>query len=653
MHERSDRLGSILQGWKDEIERAPTDILRRENLAFLYLRALGVSDGELPIRTVFDAIQHLSVAKGKIVAFARSQLERVIAEEGFVEAAGDRTGVRTWLALKANLIRRLEDFQTLVDWLRETASHELRLAFEEVVGWPLVQAAGAFVHGAWAKEDTDKPRWTAWIEALDRAREYAKEFRSPNFGAEIAKAKSIIMVEYLNDPDGGLRAIDDAERDFGSRPILQEQRANVYFQRSDDKAVLEIFAGLERSSSGVLPLSDPFAYRRVAISAARLGRWKESADFYIRGIETVSRDEFSLTRIGLLGDAAFALSKAGEEQEALTVLSDAIEKFIHHCPVDIEPQWAALRAALAAVAMGILRGGSPTIMPGMVSSPNKPQLPENPDHALATQLVATMCAEADARIGRKIAAHVEAKIEGATDGLIRSEYAKVKALRAASHGDPLSLFLARANEWADEFLAFVQREKPTQRLGEESRWGFVVAAAILADEKAESQLGNWISEAQKERRADQLAALEQFRAGIALPQEKVRPVAYDSQAHLLLRAGACFRLLRSDQKTVVDTAGTQALLLSTMANGLTLSLFPGIRRQVVAWLAKSWQPLLESAFMFNQPRLTLPPLRDAVELALQGRCTLSRLTSAITNATGLRFGPSPAYLEGHRPPEPS
>ena len=576
LHERSDKLGAILQGWRDEVERAPNEVLRRENLAFLYLRTLGVFDGEVPIRTVFEAVQYLSIAEGEIVAFARRQLEKVTAETGFVEAAGDKTGVRTWLALKAHVIRRLEDFRTLVDWLRENASDELRAAFDEVVGWPTVQAAGAFVHGAWAKEDTDSPRWAAWIETLDLAREYAREFRSPKFGAQIAKAKSIIMGEYLNDPEGALRAIDDAERDFGSSPILQEQRANVFFQRSDDKAVLEIFAGFERSETGAPSLSDPFAYRRVAISAARLGRWMESASFYFRGVETVRRDEFSLTRIGLLGDAAFALSKAGEEHEALAVLSEAIGQFIRRCPADIDPQWTALRAALAAVAMGILKGGPTKVTPGLVSSPNKPKLPENADHVLATQLIATMCAEADARSGRKTAAHVEAVINGATHRIVRSEYAKAKVFRAASQIESSNLFLARANEWGDEFLAFVAEQKPSQRLGEEGRAGFLVAAVILADGNAESLLEGWISEAQEKQRADQVAALEHLRTGMTLPQDEVRPTAYNSQAHLVLRAGACFRLLRSDQRTAIDTAGAQALLLSIMANGLALSLFPGI-----------------------------------------------------------------------------
>ena len=55
--------------------------------------------------------------------------------------------------------------------------------------------------------------------------------------------------------------------------------------------------------------------------------------------------------------------------------------------------------------------------------------------------------------------------------------------------------------------------------------------------------------------------------------------------------------------------------------------------------------------MFSQPRVTLPLLRDAVELALRGRSTLSKLTSAITEATEFKFGPSPSYLDGHRPPE--
>ncbi|MGB5079625.1 MAG: hypothetical protein WBO23_02650, partial [Burkholderiales bacterium] len=599
LQEHSDKLGSILQGWKDEVERTTDEALRRENLAFLYLRALGVLDGQLSIHMVFDAVQYLSTANGEIVAVAKSQLKKATLDAELEEAAGDATGVRTWLALKANVIRSLDDFRNLVGWLRDKANDELRMVFDEVIGWPIVQATGAFVHGAWAKEEADSS-WIAWVEALDNAREYARDFRSPKFAAEIAKAKSIILVEYLNDPDGGLRAIEDAEKDFGPSSILQEQRANVFFHRNDDKAVLEIFARLDPSESAASLLSDPFAYRRVAISAARLGRWKESADFYFRGVETVRRNEFSLTRIGLLGDAAFALSKAGNEIEALKVLGDAVEQLVRLCPEKIDRQWVALRAALAAVAMAILNGGPNKVTPGLVSSPNKPSLPENADHLLATQLIATMCAEADARAGRETAAHVEAVINSSTHPLIRSLYAKANVFRAISRTESSDLFLSLANKWADAFFALAAAQAPMQRLTEEGRWGFLVAAVILAGENAGSQLEKWISDAGTEQRADQVAALEKLREGLTLPQGDVRATAYDSSAHVLRRAGACFRLLQADQRTEVDTAGAQALLLSVMGNGLAVSLYPGIARRIIEWLARSWQPLIEHGFLFNR-----------------------------------------------------
>lgn len=647
--ERSDKLGSILQGWKEEVERTPDEALRRENLAFLYLRVLGVFDGSLPIDVVFDAVQYLSTATGEIVAVAQRQLKKITADAELEEAARDATGVRTWLALKAYVIRTLDDFRNLVCWLRDKANDEFRMAFDDVVGWPIVQAVGAFVHGAWAKEDVDPPRWMEWLEVLDNAREYAQHSWSPRFGAEIAKAKSIILVEYLNDPHGGLKVIEDAEKDYGASPILQEQRANVFFQRNDDKAVLEIFAQLDSDESAASSLSDPFAYRRVAISAARLGRWKESAECYFRGVETARRDEFSLTRIGLLGDAAFALGRAGNETEALKVLGDAIEQFIRFCPQKIDRQWVALRAALAAVAMAILNGGPTKVTPGLVSSPNKPSLPENADHALATQVVATMCAEADARSGRETAAHVETLINSSTHPLVRSQYAKANVFRAISRTESSDLFLSLANKWADTFLAFAAANAPTQRFAEEGRWGFLVAAVILAGENAGSQLEKWMSDARTEQRVDQVAALEKLREGLTLPQEEVRATACDSSAHVLRRAGACFRLLQH-QRTVVDTAGAQALLLSVMGNGLAVSLYPGIARKIIEWLARGWQPLIEHGFLFSYPRITLPGLREAVALTLEGGSSLSKLTSAITLATQVKFGPWPAYLEGRNWP---
>ncbi len=651
LEEKSDQLGEIASGWKAEIEQMSNQDLRRENRSFFSLRLLSTFDAVLPLRMTLDAVKALSTASGVIAEQGLAGLRAAIAGSPLPELAGDAPVAQTWFALKATAVRSRDDFVELVRWLKDEAGPELRAAFEAVVGWPLVQNVGAFIHGAWAKEDPDRQRWPQWIEALDEAYNYALSSGSRRFGAEIAKAKSIILVEYLSDEERGLQVVADAERDFGQSAILQEQRANVFFQRSDDESVLATFAKLEQTHSTASTISDPFAYRRVAISAARLKRWKEAAGFFIRGTEVIPSAEFQLTRIGMLGDAAFAWSKADEAAEALKLFGSTTEKYLAAVARPPAREWAALRAALAAIGMEVLGRARNKVIPGFASSPNWPAMPDSMDHDLANQLLAAMGAEADARSGRVTVPQVEALVSGSSHSLIKMEHAKIQLLREVQHQPASAAFLSLANKWADAFTAHAAGHTSTTNLSAEMRWGLLIAAIMLGGKDHQARIELLQVEVAAKQDTAGLAVLAQLREGHEMTSVDGRAAIFDSNKATLVRAGACFRLLATDGRTALDTAFAQAFLLFVMGNGFMLSLFPGIARDVIGWIAKGWLPLLERGFQFSSPRTTLPALREAVNLALEGRGTLSELTTAITEATLVKFGPWPGYLEQQNWPQ--
>ena len=160
---------------------------------------------------------------------------------------------------------------------------------------------GAFVHGAWSAEHANVTDWGPWLELFDFIEDYAKRRASPTLGREAAKAKAIILTEYLSRPDDALLVISSAEASFGESAVLAEQRANVLFHAEDDEQALEIWDELVENPSKIDVL-DPFAYRRAAMSAARLARWDKAADIFKDAISSIEPETFAWTRFGLTID---------------------------------------------------------------------------------------------------------------------------------------------------------------------------------------------------------------------------------------------------------------------------------------------------------------------------------------------------------------
>ena len=134
----------------------------------------------------------------------------------------------------------------------------------------------------------------------------------------------------MNDPDTAHKVLQDIVTKVGTSPVIEEERATVYFHHKNYKEALNIYERILpewNPSAEKLDLGPAFGCRRAAICAARLGDWEKAATFFEDGskrAQGIGRDE---VYIGLRADAGFAHFKAGNMLDSMKFWILALQEF--------------------------------------------------------------------------------------------------------------------------------------------------------------------------------------------------------------------------------------------------------------------------------------------------------------------------------------
>ena len=187
------------------------------------------------------------------------------------------------------------------------------------------------IDGVWlAEANREEPDWISCLQVFDKVIEKAIAWNYPHFAAAAARGKAIIHDEKLDDPDTAHKILEDISSKVGQLPIIEEERALVYFRQEHYKDALSIY---ERILRGWNPPSEQLSigpleeYRRAAICAAQLGDWEKAAAFFEEGAKRTQKIENSERYIGLYADAGFARFKAGNPLDSIKLLNLALQKF--------------------------------------------------------------------------------------------------------------------------------------------------------------------------------------------------------------------------------------------------------------------------------------------------------------------------------------
>ncbi|WP_147405982.1 hypothetical protein [Ralstonia solanacearum] len=652
-------LPSICARWVEETALVPHVQMQLGMQVVMWSSIAIANSAKVPLENRLGAILGLASLKldGEIGSAVAERLASFLSTtkstgDGIPESA---TQPQILLALCTRWMRSASVLADLLNWLDSSATDEIRSDFDLVLGWPLVQTSGAFVHSAWSAEHEEVSDWTPWLGLLDRITEYAIRRVSPNMGREAAKAKATLLTEYLSRPDEALQALDRAEQDFGVSPVLSEQRINVLFQTNDDAKVLERWHLLVSENQPVL---DPFAYRRVAISAARLEKWGQSEELF--------RDAATLTKtwadgwmqFGFTVDCALVTSLGGNQIRAADTLAQAINSLPATASDEGDGRGEAVQRAASEVcrfidsALWTPLEAKPKIKPGYASSPDLRVPDSAPGQDQRTALVRGMVAKLSACLGVGSVLTGDPEVESlATSAYPYARYlvAEAQVANTLSNG--------AGAEFVHCFARFTSATATIQSLGvrakEKHTWpvadvsgnvegwtGFLIAGACCAGTALCGHLEQW-QEVVKSLPVPPVGLeklITQLQMGAeSTKRDELRNLMGDASNAVGVRCGAAAKLLLQplQPRELLQVQCWLAAATVADASVMRQELF---NLHVANRFARQWALILQSPFLLPTPKTTIPPIQASIADLAGGGGTLRTLLTRISHALGQPLG---------------
>ncbi|WP_126456876.1 hypothetical protein [Sulfuriflexus mobilis] len=651
----ADSIPQVCARWKEDVEKISKPEARMVNEVLMWMSVIAKDNSKIPLKMRLDAISGLLRSPSKLP----DELSDILPDigKGFFGVTDldglPKSGTTAQVGLIGAIhsVTGMESLNELLHWLKSEATTEIKQQFDQMLEWPLVQNVGAFVQTAWVATHEETSDWEPWLEVLDRLDDYSRGESSCNLGREVAKSRAIILTEYLEQSDAALVALKEAEEEYGSSAVLMEQRANVLFHVEDDKSVLEIWRELFNNPDTKETL-DPFAFRRAAMSAARLGLWGEARQIFSAGADSIQPGTYEFTKFGLRVDAAHSMLKEGDSVSAAKLLAETVLFLPDEVFSQEVERWDAVHRVAVDVCKAIensiwKRGKDDAFIEvGYASSPDLKVLSvedglEARREFICAQVIlvlSTMAPEA-------------AKYKAELDRLKGSRYRAVRWVSAEAQL-ALSFALGAGEGFVEAILSYVQAQRLIQEdsshlflepdngpesgpLVEPDYWfGLLCAGLVCAGLDVQAKLGIW---AEDSRRllgdgADLTNNIRLFSEGYSQPE-----ILYDASADRCKRCGAAVQLL-SDELKPEQALELQAFLVSGMVSDGSFLLQQLFNHHVAHCLSDSWRIYAESGSNFYSPRTSVPALLSGVDEVEKGGGTLKSLLVPAAKALRREIG---------------
>jgi len=648
----SDCLPQICARWADAIERIQHYEMKAANRAMMWLATGFTENSKIPLKHRLEATVGIPALPSEFldahINLGKQFFEIANTIDGLPKSG---TAAQAIFLYVIRSFRDLSHLDELLQWLDSVATEDIRQQFNAMLEWPLVQSLGAFVQGAWAAVHEQTKDWEPWLALLERVDEYAKRRASPRFGQEAAKAKATILTEYLNQGQEALKVLDSAEAAFGQSTVLMEQRANVLFHEQDDKSVLKIWSQLTSDPTSKTTL-DPFAYRRVAISAARLTQWDEAGRIFCAAADSVQPYTFELIKFGLRVDAALAISLGGNQTAAANLLAEAVLSLPAEASTEGNERWEAVQRAAVTVCRSIenyvwKKEERQQIEPGYISSPNLKVTKVKPGQAARSEmtrvqilhLVSTLspnpsrfAQELKVLAGSRYFSVRWIAIE-AQLALAYSTGAGIDFIEALLAFDRVSFEFAAKMQQGMSLLDPNDGPKLNLPVAPERWFGLLCAGVVCTGQDLLAKLKIWF-DASKRLLGEEAALTNNIKLllkGASLPTELLEPATIDATAPPPIRCGAAAQLLRG-MLPAEKTLQIQSFLTSGLMSDESFARQELFNRYVARHFADSWRTYARSPFQFYSPRISVTTLLIALDEIDRGRGTLKSLLVAAARA---------------------
>lgn len=666
----SDSLLSILDRWTEEVDVISEDELREGMRVMLWSSVIGSKNQKIPLHKKLCAIDFLRGQTGTVAGFANDGMKRVIemsreSPETIPEGA---TVSQFFLLIHSSSVRSLDDLSSLLDWLEHDASAESRIDFEEVLGWPLVNSCGAYVHGAWSARHADETDWNPTFAVLRRADGVARHFGLVRYGREVAKAASIVYSEHMADHASAMRVLDDATVVFGDTSTLRGQRVNALFQVDDNALALEVWEPLATDPELSKSL-DGFSFRRAGISASRLGRWADAERYFLAGAATQPELRLEITKFGLIVDASYVVALGGEPQRAARMLADVLLKLPVIASEDGNESWEALLRVVSEICgcidwvAGCKTQSERKVPFGKASEPGLSFGPAQSNQALRTELTVARVGLLAAKLGSIPAEYLGRLASQRSSKFLMVRFNSTKARLAlefhigTSGGfvDSLAAFeraFSSLRAFSDDAQGMHSDEgdvEPPQFETVEEGWFAVFSAAAACCDDPQQVLPLWRNAAatrwgEQSQTANDLGDMAR---GLSMTSElawnvikrhvpATRGETFGSALMLLRLGGLKPRTMFSLQWVVASAA---------VCHWQGLILQETFGRPLARRFATPWKSFLFSPFLFTSPRTSMPLIVDAVSAVEEGRTSIKALMAAAAQAVGATLGDIGSRLE--------
>jgi hypothetical protein len=158
----------------------------------------------------------------------------------------------------------------------------------------------------------------------------AERWGNKLLAARCHATRSVMLQDYVKDPDRALAAIDLAEQRLGPMTALSRARAKVQWQLHDHANALRGLAQVwHNTASDSDAIERGFIAREAGISAAHTGDWAAARVWFERSracLEPYSSGSIPALKIGLLADAAQAAFESGDGAGAVQRFAQALEE---------------------------------------------------------------------------------------------------------------------------------------------------------------------------------------------------------------------------------------------------------------------------------------------------------------------------------------
>jgi len=648
-----DCLSQICARWADDIERIPHLEVRNANRAMMWLSTGFAENSKVPLKPRLDAIlgmRELPTEMLKTHTDLSKQFFEIANEiDGLPESGSTAQAI---FLCASRSVRDLGSLDELLQWLDNVATEDIRQQFDAMLEWPLVQTLGAFVQGAWAAVHEQTKDWEPWLSLFERVDEYAKRRGSPRFGREAAKARAIILTEYLERGEDALTVLEQAEATFGLSTVLMEQRANVLFQARDDESVLEIWHQLTSDPASRSTL-DPFACRRAGMSASRLKQWDKAGQIFSAAADSVQPGSFDLTKFGLRVDAALAVSLEGDQAAAAKLLADAVLSLPSEAAAEGDERWEAVQRAAVAVCITIENflwkptEAEPQLEPGYASSPELKVSKVESGQAARSEMtraqilrLASTLVKDPAKFAQELEVLAGSRYFFVRWIAIEAQLARVYSTGAGAGFVEALLAFDRATA---EFSANMQQgmslldpddgPKSSLPVTPERWFGMLCAGVVCAGSNLRGHLNIWL-DASNRLLGEEAALTNNIRLlfeGASLPAELLEPAIIDTVSPAPIRCGAAAQLLQ-EMLPAERTLQIQTLLTSGLMIDESFTRQALFNRHVARLFAETWHTHAQSRFQFYSPSTSVPALLGTLDGVERGSGTLKSLLVAASSA---------------------